>query len=204
MSQETMDNLIGAAILVPFLILVFLAGRVLARFQGRRLSRSLEPLAPLVDGKVSSDGNNGFLVGVYGGRQVQVRICPKTGGLRGYSPHGTSVYNVFELEMSSVSGALDWTLIYGRPIIIGGEGWSVSADTPAFKVEVVRSEIVSLVHAAGGLGSWPVVAYTAKYERLTYSEDVQPWLAPPPERFAVLLDLMVNVADINNRINAAT
>jgi hypothetical protein len=93
MSQETMGNLIGAAILVPFLILVFLAGQVLARFQGRRLSRALEPLASLVNGKVSSDGNNGFLVGAYGGRRVQVRICPKTGGLGGYSPHGTSVYN---------------------------------------------------------------------------------------------------------------
>jgi len=199
MSPDTRDTIDGVLIFIPFFALVCVAAYLLFKVNRARHTRALKPLAPFISAEVGSDGNSGFMRGRHGRWEVNVRTSPRTGGLRGFSPHGSQLFNVFEVEFEGVAGAGDWTLKYGRPMIVGPAGWSLSADDGV--AEEVRLRVVPLVDAAGGGSSWPTLAYAARQKRLSWSEDIQPRRAPTPEQFAARIELIARIAEINEQID---
>ena len=115
MSQETWDMIVGAAILIPFLILVFAAGLVLNKFKNGRFTRAWGPLVPIINGTVIQDGGGAatsWLTGTYRRRKVRASMVPNRNRYSGESGH---TYNYFDIEIQDVPG---------------GQGWSVVSDPP--------------------------------------------------------------------------
>lgn len=195
MSQEVPagDIIFGAVILVAFLIIALIAGRLLSNFKNRRFTRAWAPLISLVNGKITHDGGGAatsWLTGVYRGQQVQASMIP---GRNTYSDQTGPRYNYFDVALLDIPGKQDWR-IENQPLILGRghKGWHIASEDRALEIRLQESGIVTTL---GKLGN-PTIEYTVRGGILRYSEDVTPRWAPTPERFQEELALLLKLAEI--------
>lgn len=199
MSQETWDIIQGAALLVPFLILVFVAAKVLAAFRNRRFNHALSPLAPLINGTLHSDGIHGLMTGTYQGKEVGVSVTLGTRSLM-FEGHSNQKRNILDIEMAGLPGRQDWRFVFGNEWVLDKNRWRIKADDKALEERLNHSGVANAIN---DMGNVPAIMYLASRKVLAYTEDIRPDIAPSPERFQQQLELLVYLAQVNNRVNPA-
>lgn len=199
MDQEIADVVIGAAILVPFLIVVFAAGFALNRLKNRRFHAAWRPLVPVINGVVVDDGGgaaSSALVGTFAGRRVRAGMMPS----RRRNDYVSSTFHHFDIALDGVAGPCNWQLVYALPP--GGltPGWRLIAEDTALVLPLQQAGVLEIVEelragAGGHLPPGPIAQYMKRTGTLTYCEDAgQEWL-PTPDRFRRQLGLMIRLAD---------
>jgi hypothetical protein len=206
MDQETSDFILGAAILIPFLIAVFAAGVLLNRFKNRRFHAAWRPLVPVIDGTVVDDSGGGaassWLTGTFQGRRVHAKMAPNLNR----SIEGGLKYNRFEVAVDDVPGGSDWQVQYYTSFAgVGREGWHLEATDASVRERLERSGVLETVKArAGGVvTALPTVDYRKRESTLVYIEDAGPAWTPSPDRFRDQLALMMELVRLNAEANPA-
>lgn len=198
------DTLLGIVILAGFLIIVFVAGYFLYKFKNARLASAWGPLAGLINGRVTGDGGGAatsWLSGAYRGRPVVAALSPNLN----QHEDGGAKYNYFEVALTELPGRHDWSVKYNRSILgIGQTGWQIDADDPALAEALRSAAVVSLVAPFGETPSHfmrPTLVYSRRERALRYRTDITPLLAPTPEQFTRLLEMLHSAAEINEQLN---
>ena len=196
MSQETQDMLFGVAVLIPFLVLVFLLGWLINRFKNRRFTRAWAPLVPLIGGTITEDGGGAatsWLSGTWRGRRVRASMTPERNRYSGESGH---TYNYFEIALLDLPGGQDWQIEWKSSILgIGQEGWRIDTADPALAERLRAAGVVAVVERMG----FEAVTYSARTKTLLFSEDAGPVWVSLPERFREELDALLQLAEIHER-----
>lgn len=198
MSQETQDILFGVAVLIPFLVLVFALGFIINRFKNRRFARAWAPLVPVINGTITHDGGGAttsWLTGTWQGRRVRASMTPDRNR---YSGETGSRYNSYEIAVLDVAGGKDWsieckTLVLG----FGKEGWHIETPDEALAERLRAAGAIALVERLG----MPTVRYSAREKALLFEEDAGPVWVPAPARFQEELDILLQLAEVNERVN---
>lgn len=134
------DTIQGVFYFIIFMVIVFAASRVLARFTGGKFAQAMKPLAPLIGGTFSTDSlSHGWLAGTCRGRTVHATATP------GVAPHGgagpSERYNAFEVALQEVPGASDWSVTFGMhgvgQILSRAESWRISAADDALEARLL-------------------------------------------------------------------
>lgn len=150
-------------------------------------------LAPLVNG--TAKGNT--LSGTYNGMPVQARVKTVSD-----SDNSTEYY--YELALTQAGQGKDWALNYGGDKLLGmgKKAWHVKTRDEALKQRLTDAGALALVEQWPG---YPDVAYKAKTGTLQYTTQVKTMFAiPAPDEFRAQLDLLNNLAQINQQTNAVT
>lgn len=196
MTQDTKDILQGAAMLVPFLVVVYVIGRILAAFTKAKFKRALAPLAPTIAGTLSDEGS-GALGGTVDGRTIWVRTSE---GVRShqYPGHSNTKRNLFEIELPQIAGAHEWSIALSVASY-GPLEYVIRSSDDATRDRLTNAGVIADVTALNG---WIVIRYSSVMKSLSYTEEVTPRLAPTPERFRQQLDLLAHLARVNDAVNA--
>lgn len=193
------DILLGAMILVGFLIGVYVVGRFLNNWKNRRFNVAWAPLIPLINGTVQNDGGGAatsWLTGTYRGKQVQASMVPD----RNLYQEGNGRYNYFDTALRGVAGQQNWQIIYRTPVLgIGTSGWCIEGEDEALNSRLQAANIITEIAHLGN----PTIAYTARDHTLRYSDDITPLWAPSSERFQAILELLLRLAAISENVAAA-
>lgn len=198
-TENTREIIEGAAILVPFLILVFIASRIMARINTSRYNKAFTSLVSAIDGTLMSDGLSSMMSGRYGGRSILVSLSREVRSME-YHGHSNTKRNILLVEMSPVAGVHDWAIRYRSTYGIGREEWHTSTAEEALKAKLSETGAVAEIN---GMGIMAFASYSSNQKTLTYHEDIHPAIAPTPHRFQVQLDLLEKLAAINERVNVA-
>lgn len=207
MDQETSDFLFGVAVLVPFLIVVFVLGFAINRFKNRRFVAAWRPLVPIIDGKVIADGGGAatsWLAGSHDGRAVRASMTPNRNR---YSNESGETYNHFDVSLADVPGRSDWQVAWkgGGRFGLGRESWHVESDDPLMAERLQRAGVLEMIRplaeARAVPPGIPSVCYRKSSSTLTYSEDAGSTWIPAPERFREQLTLLLRLAQINTEVN---
>src|SRR5262245_47559054 len=196
MNQETQDLILGASILIPFLVVVFIAGKILSDFKNRRFTRAWAPLVPILKGTITHDGGGAvtsWLTGTYRGRRVSASMVP---GRNMYSGESGFTYNSFEIAFLDLPGAQDWAALVKTPPL-GQARWHIAADDKALEERLRAAGVIALVERLGA----PKVTYQRREDRLLFSEDAGPLWVPTPERFQEELEVLLRVVEIQEKVN---
>lgn len=200
------DFLFGVIGLILFLAVGLVGGYVLYRFKNRQLTNAWEPLVALVNGKVVGDGGGGatsWLSGTYKGRPVVASLSPninqhQEGGFR---------YNYFDVALGETPGQHDWNIEYTRSVLgVGKTGWRVRSRDAALETALIAAGVADLVAPFGETPSHfmrPTLEYNRHERLLRYRTDITPRVAPTPDQFTRLLDLLLQLAEVNARVNPA-
>jgi hypothetical protein len=198
MSQETQDTVFGIMVLIPFLVLVFLLGYAINKLKNRRFTRAWAPLVPVIGGTIVEDGGgaaSSWLTGTWRGRTVRAGLCPDRNRYQGESG---ARYNSFEIAVLNLPGAADWRLEWKSPILgFGPEGWQIDSADAAVAERLRAAGAVALVERLGT----PTVVYSRSARTLQFEEDAGPVWTPAPERFREELDILLQLAEIQERVN---
>ena len=202
------DTLLGAIVLVPFLVFIFVAGYLIYKFKNRRLTAAWGPLVALVNGQVVGDGGGGtssWLSGAYQGRAVVAKLAPN---LNESTTDGTSSgvkYNYFDVALTGMPGQQNWAVDYRRSVLgLGQSGWGVETKDRALQAALEATGVIDLVTPFGQPPPHfhlPPVQYSRSEQTLRYRADISPAVAPSPERFGQMVGLLAQLAEINARVN---
>lgn len=198
---STSDGFLGAIILAVALPLIYGAGVLLARVKNARFRLAWSPLIPLVDeAEVVNDGGgaaSSVLRGRYRGAPVAAVMAPDTRA----GPNSTLKGNRFEVTAREVPGRLNWSVVWSDQFLgFGTTGFQIHADDPALAERLAAAGVLEL---AARLGRVDRVDFSAGARALTLREQVQPLWHPPPERFRLELDVLLELAAANAAVNAA-
>jgi hypothetical protein len=202
MSQEVPpgDMLFGCVVLVIFLVLVFALGKVIYELKSSRFTKAWGTLVPIINGTVTNDGGGAatsWLTGTYSGRQVRASMIPNRNRYQG---EAGSYYNYFDVALLEVAGSQDWSVEYRTALWgIQEEGWHIESKDAGLKERLHAYGIIDLLSRFGA----PKVKYQSRERTLLYSEDVTPLWTSTPERFREELELLVQLAQINTKVNPA-
>lgn len=195
---EISDTALGTIGLVVFLIFVFASGRVLYAFRNARLTRAWTDLLPMVNGKVSGDGGGAatsWLTGTYRGMKVQASMIPTRNR---YPGETGSNYNYFDIVVLDVEGNDDWEISCEPSSVLSSRrGWNIKTVNKSLEAALTGSGIISMIARLGT----PKLEYFKLSKKLIYSEDVTPQWVPPPERFTEILELLLKLTELNQRVN---
>jgi hypothetical protein len=196
--------LLGGVILAVFLIVVFVAGYFLYKFKNARLASAWGPLVALVNGQITGDGGGGatsWLTGTYRGRPVIASLSPNIN----QHDEGGSKYNYFEVALPQTPGKHDWSVAYNRAVLgVGQNGWQVKAEDAALAAALRATAVESLVAPFGETPTHfmrPSLEYSRRERLLRYRTDITPRVAPTPEQFTQLMDMLLSAAAVNEQLN---
>lgn len=200
------DTMLGIVSLAVFLVFIFVFGYSISKFKNTRLASAWGPLAGLINGQVTGDGGGAatsWLSGTYRGRPVVAALSPNLN----QHDEGGAKYNYFEVALTELPGRHDWSVAYAHRVLgIGQSGWQVKAEDPALAEALRASAIESLVAPFGETASHlmrPTLEYNRRERALRYRTDITPRVAPTPEQFTQLLEMLLSAAEINARLNPA-
>lgn len=200
MSQETSDFIFGAVVLAIFLVFVIVLGWLISTFKNARFAKAWTPLLPIISGKITQDGGGAatsWLTGTYQGRRVQASMVPDRNR---YSGESGSRYNHFEVALLEVSGLQDWSVVYKTPVLGFGEyGWRIQTPDKALEARLLAAGVLQVVARL----QCDTLEYKAKAQRLTCEQDITPQWVPTPERFRADLELLILLAQVNEKVNIA-
>lgn len=203
MTQEMSDMLFGAGILALFLVIVFVLGYGINRLKNARFTRTWQPLIPLIDGKVVEDGGGAatsWLTGTYKGTAVYASIVPNRNRYAMTDDTGGHVYNYFEVGVQNVRGQFAWSVEHKEGVLgFGHKGWTATSENKKLAADLERSGVVEEISRYHPM----TVEYNPRTKTLRFTEDVTPLLLPPNDRVQQELDLLLNIAQLNERLNAS-
>ena len=202
------DTLLGAIVLVPFLVFIFVAGYFIYKFKNARLTNAWGPLVGLVNGKVVGDGGGGtssWLSGTYQGRPVVAKLAPNINESTTDSTSTGVKYNYFDVALTGVPGRHNWAVDYGRRVLgVGQSGWRVETKDGALQAALAAAGVTDLVAPFGQPPQHfhlPPVQYSRGEQTLRYRADITPALAPTPQQFGQMVELLARLAVINAQVN---
>lgn len=188
---ETIASVLGLAV---FLFLAYQAGKVLNKFKHRRFTKAWQPLIAIMNGEVHEDplggGASSWLAGQWKGMTIHAKMSPEVRSMA--SSHHE---NRFSVGVAELDGRTNWRVDKrGIPPQV-----DVISDDKALEDRLRAAGVLELCRQAQ--------CHTARFDRssryLFIDEDVAPLWTPPPERFAVLLDLAVGLARAQSTVNTA-
>jgi len=202
------DMLLGAIVLVPFLVFIFVAGYFIYKFKNRRLTAAWGPLVALVNGQVVGDGGgaaSSWLRGTYQGRPVVAKLAPN---LNESTTDGSSgiKYNYFDVALTGVPGHHNWAVDFRRSVLgVGKTGWHVETKDGALQGALEAAGVIDLIAPFGQPPQHlhlPPVQYSRSEKTLRYRADISPALASSPQQFGQMVAMLTQLAEINARVNA--
>lgn len=174
-----------AAIIILAIVLIVIAAR---RKPRNAYGKLWAPLIPLVNG--TAQGSR--LLGTYGGMPVAARIA----GAGEENP----AYH-YELTMTAGSAAGDWSLAYtGEKFLgTGAKTWRVKSKDGDLAPRLTEAGAVAAIQQ---WADQPEISYKAKSGTLHYWQRVDGMRdVPTPEAFQAQLDLLAQLAQINQQAN---
>lgn len=200
------DTMLGIVSLAVFLVFIFVFGYFIYKFKNARLTSAWGPLVGLINGRVTGDGGGAatsWLSGMYRGRPVVAALSPNLN----QHDEGGAKYNYFEVALTEMAGRHDWSVAYSYRVLgLGQSGWQVKAEDPALAEALHGAAIESLVAPFGQTPTYltrPTLEYSRRERALRYRTDITPRVAPTPEQFTQLLEMLHSAAEINERLNPA-
>ncbi len=205
MEQESSDLLFGVAVMIPFLIGIFVFGWLISRFKNRRFAGAWQPLVPVIGGKIVEDGGGAatsWLTGTFAGRQVHASMTPD----RNRSNESGLRYHHFEATLQHVPGRVDWQVEYKAGMLgFGQASWQTHADDPVVADRLQRAGVIDLIRPlaeARAVPPWlPTVKYSYRTSTVSYSEDAGTSWIPSADRFREQLALLIRLAQVNADVN---
>lgn len=200
MSKETWDILQGAAILVPALVLIFFAGKVLYAFKSNQHARAWSPLIGMLEnGVVTNDGggaSTSWLTGIYRQHSIQAAATPNRSGY--HSSEGTR-YNQFQLALQNVKGAQNWSVVFERSAFgMGTDGLEIRADDTGLEQRLRDADVLALAREAKCL----TIRFDAQSSMLSLDRDITPLWTPTPMQFQQDLEWLLRLAHLNTQVNS--
>ena len=204
MFLELPDTVFGALVLVVLIPLLYFAARLTVRINGAWMAFRAAPLAAAIDGHRDPGGY--YLRGRYGGHVVRVSFAPGARLNGAYSNSAHRFINALNLELHEVPGQQDWVVHYRQK-----QGWLSQGPVYAF-LEAAAPELAQRLEQAGVLAAvtavgggtthYETVRYNARQQVLYYTTDVAPQKLPSQAKYRQQLDLLLQLAEINGRVNA--
>lgn len=193
------DTTLGVIILVVFLVVAYFIGRLLSNIKNAKFAKAWSPFIPIINGSVVFDKGgaaSSSLVGTYQGRKVVATMAPK---LNKYSGDSAGHYhNYFSISITS-SGTHDWKITSEKPVLgVGNKGWVITA-AEDLKSKLTSAAVVELASSFGAT----MIAFSAKGKTLKLTDHVTPLWVPTTERFEQGVNLLLQLATINEEVNAA-
>ena len=149
------------------------------------VSRTWEPLVPIVKGTLKRIYGSAELRGTYGERAIfATRILG-----------GAEDPDRFRIEMSTISHGADWLIRYGSERLFGKDQWYLEAGHETLRQRLEQSDILATMQR---WESHPTISYQTNSGVLTYEEEGQ---VPSPEHFRAQLELLFHLAQINEQVN---
>ena len=149
------------------------------------VSRTWEPLVPIVNGTLERKYGTAELRGTYQERPIfATRILG-----------GTEDPDTFRIEMKTVSGGANWLVRYGSEKILGKDQWYLLAGHEKLQQRLMEAGIFTEMQRWEG---HPIISYRVDSSTLIYQENGP---VPKPERFQAQLDLLLHLAQINEQVN---
>jgi hypothetical protein len=192
------DAALGAIILVPFVIGVYVLARVASALGDARGAHLLAPLAPAVQGEVSRDGPH--VTGLHRGRRVRLSFTP---GQSVGSGEGALSFNAFHTAVLDVAGEASWRVRFYPTSLLGNEKrLHIESKDAAFADRLHRSGALDAIAAVSTPSHHYVVAeFDARSQALTCTDDVSPRKVPTDAQLTRYLDLATYLADLNARLD---
>lgn len=201
------DMLFGAIGLVIFLVVVVIAGYFFYKFQNARLTNAWGPLVGLVNGKVTGDGGgaaSSWLSGAYQGRPMVAKLAPNVSTSSADGSGGIK-YNYFDVALTETPGRQDWAVDTVRGALgLGRAEWRVVTKDPTLEGALTAAGVIDLVAAFGqpaGTFQLPPVEFSRREASLRYRADISPAVAPSPQQFGRMVELLAKLAEINAQVN---
>ena len=198
------DLTLGVILLVVGLPAIIGLGYVIVRFQHWRHARAWKPLLATVQGRVQpivGGGAESRMRGRYQGYDIVAGMTPKV---------SSDECNEFSVAIVGVAGASDWTVTGSSRSL--RDLWPGAA-SPPLRVESsdeglrARLEIEGVVSLAEQMGVTsddpdPPVRYACSSQSLTIQCVLGNTWVPSEGEFIEMLDCLVHLARINNRVNS--
>lgn len=183
------DNVLTVIGLIAFVAACVAAGLVLNKFKHRRFTREWQPLIGVIGGEVHEDpqggGASSWLAGQWKGHTIHARMTPAVREWE-WSMHR----NLFAVGVAEQDGRLNWRTIAGFSL-------DMACDDAAMGERLRQAGVIAKLEQAGRVTAW----YERHSRYLFVEEDVAPEWVPPRERFVVLLDLAVELAQLQRQVN---
>jgi hypothetical protein len=183
------DNLITVVAIIGFVYLCYRVGLVINKVKHWRFTREWQPLIGIINGTVHEDpqggGASSYLVGEWKGATIHARMSPQV------RTYGSDVIeNRFSIGVAEQHGHSSWQTVTFPEL-------ALTSDDTALADRLCRAGVVALLRNAA--------CFNARFERhsnyVFIEEIVTPLWCPPPERFVVLLDLAVELAQVQRAVN---
>jgi hypothetical protein len=193
------DAALGAIILVPLVIGIYVLARVASAVGDAWGARVLAPLAPAIEGEVSRHGPH--VTGVHRGHAVRLSYTP---GQPVGSGEGASQFNAFHVAVLDVAGEARWLVRYYPTSMFGHEKrLQVESKDAAFAQRLDQSGALEAIAAVCTPSHHYVAAeYDARTRMLTCTDDVSPRKVPTDAQLIRQLDLATYLADVNAHLNS--
>jgi hypothetical protein len=159
-----------------------------------RLIEILKPLAPAIEGSTTTDGDAAVITGKHCGRAVQVKLAFRTAKHRKCHHPGSQ----FSIEMQSLIGSSDWTLLRNMVADLDGQSWCIMADNMEVELWLSRLYWTNLSQTVGHNAT---ISYPSASRVLVYQEHITTEWTPEPIIFRQQLALLVRLADANEQAN---
>ena len=198
MSDDTSGMILGAAILVVLIPALYFLARFVTKIGDAWGAHLLAPLAPAIGGTVHRSGPH--IDGTYENHALRVSFAGRTSVGSGES--ATSI-NAFYIEVLQLPGRENWRIKFYGPGLLrqGPNAPFIEAET-ALGDRLKRAGVLEAVSKVSTpTEGYVTVAYDARRQVLTYTDDVSPRWLPSPEAFAMQLVLAARLAAINAQVN---
>jgi len=147
------------------------------------------------------DHREGCILGSYQGRDVCVSFF--SGCSVGYGESATSI-NAFYITVLNQAGRQDWRIQFCRSGFLGRGPKKLFIETRdvALGERLHHSGVLDAIYAVSApTDDYVTVAYSTWLQTLTYTDDVSPRRISSHEQFAVQLELVARLAEINAQVN---
>lgn len=149
------------------------------------VSRTWEPLTPIVNGTLERKYGSAVLRGTY---QAHPILATQILG-------GAENPDAFRIEMTIVARGANWLVRYGSEKLFGKDQWYLQASHEVLKQRLAQSSILTEMQRWEG---HPTISYRADSGALSYEENGP---VPKPERFQAQLNLLLHLAELNEQVN---
>lgn len=198
MTEDTSNIVLGMLITVVLIPVLYYVARFFAMIGDMWSARVLAPLTPAISGTV----NGGFMRGHYQGHDLQVSYAhnPRIE----WEDTRAITINAFYIEVMNQPGQQDWCIrfhvsgTFGQ----GPKKLHIEVKDLALGERLKQAGVLDAVSAVSApTNYYETVAYDARRQVLTYTDDVSPHSIPSSKKFAAQLDLVAYLVEINAQVN---
>jgi hypothetical protein len=198
-SQETSSLVLGVLIFVALIPVLYFGARVAGTIGDAWSARILAPLAPAIGGTVHRNGP--YIRGRHQGHDVRVSFTP---GQSVGSGDSASAINAFHIEVMDQAGRQDWSISFHLSGFLGQgpKELFIEVKDAALGKRLEHAGVLDAVSAVSApTQGYVTVAYEARRQVLTYTDDVSPRRIPSSDLFAAQLELVTRLAEVNAQLN---